>query len=267
MLIIRADHQFLLGFPLAGKRVKRHFHLELRVCSLDEEVMSNESLRMLDKDEQLGIDIREDLMRHFDEIWENHASPWVPRRDIFREILGLPLVDLEYKSSFFKIDSFQSGKVGDFVLCLCSPDKIQTCYSVDQNNLPSARDEVKEFLRLSFEKALHGSPHLQALLKKYQLSDEQTKGMASNFAQIVEFAFKASTESLKNSDKESRLKIFGEKLTEEFSRGISNNEFEFEDLAEAVHLVKELLSKNDNVRIAWISAWETIEKAAEHWAR
>lgn len=262
IMIFRADNRFLLGFPLAGERVREQFHLEFYLPNLKKGCMSDSSKQELEKDQAVGIEIREDLVRHFNDIWEKRAIPWVARDKLFKKILQVPLIGL-VGAGYCPVLSEEDGKnVGHLVGCLCSPEQLRVCELGSNCGLSQDQNQMLSVLEKAVESAELESIEKEYLTKEDKQSSNENlvRVIAYGFVKFVFCSFKASMEALKSQDSS-----FGERLADNLSRGVANKEFEFEDLKFAMSVLKPYIPSGEMP--IWDEALDKMEKVAENWAR
>jgi hypothetical protein len=269
IMIFRADDRFLLGFPLRGNRVREQFHMDLRLPNLSLEAVNRIKERIqnapisetnrLDPDIELGAEIRDDLMRHFNEIWENaeHSTPWLPRDQVFEKWLAAPLT----KDCFQKFALENDAKLIDLIRFICSHSQFRMHLETHHPDSSEFREYMVEIV-----KKVANRTDIEDIKSQYKFDENLRDKILDNFSKIILNVLEASIEiSNTGEDVDQNNALFIEKLIEKLSNGISGEQFEFEDLSEALFVLRNHIPKNE-VWI-WEELWKTIEKRAENWAR
>lgn len=260
ILIYRADDNFLLGFPLMAQRVRDQFHLNFRLYDSQNSILcKNEKIGTILK---VGGEIREDLMRHFNKIWNDNAMPWISREKVFKKILETPLSKLETFEFIKKVSAYGYKSLEDLVACFCSSDEFNSFLENGSKISPPKPDSIEKILNSAIQMT-----NFESISTEYRTGEEEIKKFANNFAKFLLYSYQATYEFLTGTSCDEK---FGNILVQEISCGVDKGEFEFEDLAEAIYIIKRIYRGtpgSGNIESCWNKTWREIEKRASNWAR
>jgi hypothetical protein len=247
MLIFRADDRYLLGFPLAGNRVREHFHLDLSLASngRPDKARSSESAH---EDQRLANEVRGDLTTHFQKIWES-ARPFINQQRVFEEVAKIPLNAKEIQE-YTRLGIPQPATVEELLRWACASTNVQAWRGeVDETTISNRINEFSYKLKSCIER-------IQFFLEPSET--QQVKGIALALKTVIVAAVKQHSVS-----PEKWSHAIADELSHEIANGVG-----FEDLAEAIFFIRHLNGCVPEGEISrWKTAWINIEHFAEHWAQ
>ncbi len=259
MLIYRADDRFLLGFPLMAQRVRDQFHFELRLYDSQNNILCKKE--KIEKTLKLGGEIRSHLMRHFNKIWDEHAMPWISHEEVFNKILETPLSKLKKTDFIETLISNGFKSLRDLIACFCSPEKFDSFLNKGNKTSPPEPDLINDILKETI-----GMANFESISTEYRTVEEKIRELADDFAKLLLYSYQATSKYL--TDKS--VGKFDNILAQEISKGVDNKEFGFEDLAEAIYIIKRIYRDTHgygSIETCWNETWREIEKRASNWAR
>lgn len=257
IMVFRADERFLLGFPLVGSRVREQFHLELVLTgNAERDVLKGPDFEAMNKDQVLASRIRQNLLTHFEKIWET-ARPYVDRQHLFKTVSAVTL-DPGVRADCETVGITRRGTVGDLLEWACSPLLFQDWRRSMGGDCSHVLIKLSDLITGSVTAA---ATELSPLCEEFYLQLNLATGIARALSTVALAAIEVSCLNTTTGGNG-----WSTALADELSQSIAKKTLEFEDLAEAVYFVRHNCV-TVNERHLWKAAWETIEQYAEHWAR